>query len=50
MQEKFKEYSKGRDITIPLTDPYTVSPIVRRTQKEEIPIILGKITVDIDIY
>jgi hypothetical protein len=29
-QEKFKDYPKGTDITIPLTDPYTVNPIVKR--------------------
>jgi hypothetical protein len=48
-QEKFKDYPKGTDITIPLTDPYTVKPIVRRAQKEEIPEILYKIIDDIDI-
>jgi hypothetical protein len=48
-QEKFKDYPKGTDITIPLTDPYTVNPIVRRAQNEEIPAILCKIIDDIDI-
>jgi hypothetical protein len=33
-QEKFKDYPKGTDITIPFTDPNTVNPIVRRAQKE----------------
>jgi hypothetical protein len=46
-QEKFKDYPKGTDIQI--TDPYTVNPIVRRTQKEELPSILCKIIDDIDI-
>jgi hypothetical protein len=49
MQEKFKDYPKGTDITIPLTDPYTVNPIVRSAQKEEIPAILCKIIDDTDI-
>jgi hypothetical protein len=48
-QEKFKYFPKGTDITIPLTDPYTVNPIVRRAQKEEIPATLCKIIEDIDI-
>jgi hypothetical protein len=48
-QEKFKDYPKGTDTTIPLTDPYTVNPIVRGAQKEEIPAILCKIIDDIDI-
>jgi hypothetical protein len=48
-QEKFKDYSKGTDITIPITDPYTVNPRVGRAQKEEIPAILCKIIDDIDI-
>jgi hypothetical protein len=48
-QEKFKDYPKGTDITIPLTDPYTVNPIVKRAQKEEIPAILCKMIDDIDI-
>jgi hypothetical protein len=42
MQEKFKDYPK-------VTDPYTVNPIVRRAQKEEIPAILCKIIDAIDI-
>jgi hypothetical protein len=49
MQEKFKDYPKGTDITIPLTEPCTVNPIVRGAQKEEIPAILCKIIDDIDI-
>jgi hypothetical protein len=48
-QEKFKDYPKGTDITIPLTDPYTVNPIVKRAQKEEIAAILCKMIDDIDI-
>jgi hypothetical protein len=47
--EKFKDYPKGTDTTISLTDPYTVNPILRRAQKEEIPAILCKIIDDIDI-
>jgi hypothetical protein len=49
MQEKFKDYPKGTDITISLTEPCTVNPIVRGAQKEEIPAILCKIIDDIDI-
>jgi hypothetical protein len=48
-QEKFKDYPKGTHITIPLTEPYTVNPIVRRSHKEEIPAILYRIIDDIDI-
>jgi hypothetical protein len=48
-QEKFKDYPKGTDTTILLTDPYIVNPIVRRAQKEEIPATLCKIIDDIDI-
>jgi hypothetical protein len=48
-KEKFKDYPKGTDTTIPLTDPYIVNPIVRRAQKEEIPATLCKIIDDIDI-
>jgi hypothetical protein len=48
-QEKFKDYPKGTDITIPLTDPYTVNPIVKKAQNEEIPAILCKIIDGTDI-
>jgi uncharacterized protein YqgV (UPF0045/DUF77 family) len=48
-QEKLKYYPKGTGTTIPLTDSYTVNPIVRRAQKEEISAILCKIIDDIDI-
>jgi hypothetical protein len=47
-QEKFKDHPKGTDITILLTDPCTVNPIVKRAKKEEIPEILCKIIDDID--
>jgi hypothetical protein len=29
-----QENPKGTDITIPLTDPYTVNPIVKRAQRK----------------
>jgi hypothetical protein len=48
-QEKFKDYSKGTDISIPLTVQYNVNPIVKRAQKEEIPAILCKVIDDIHI-
>jgi hypothetical protein len=49
IQEKFNDFPKGTDITISLTDSYTINPIVRRAQREEIPAILCKIIDDIDI-